>query len=303
MPASSLIFLVIVALWAAYLVPSAIHRRRHAAEARVEDRDSEAMRVVVRQGSAPGRLAGEQAAAVPGSSRPVLAGSAARPQLEASAAAPVVQEPLVQEPVAQEPRVLVHQPRTSRVVRRRRRLLTSVLGAAMVTWALVLASVAPAWAALVPTAVLALVVVALRRHAAQAPVRVAVATAVVPSPAAPLDGELDDEGAREEVTVLDDLTAQLERELAQELAGRGAAVPSPRPQAPAADASAWEPVEVPLPTYLLKPRARVVRPASSAPLVAPATGPVEVDVEVAPAAPKRGRRVIDVRERARVVNG
>ncbi|WP_432534230.1 hypothetical protein [Kineococcus arenarius] len=298
MPASSLIFLVIVALWAAYLVPSAIHRRRHAAEARVEDRDSEAMRVVVRQGSAPGRLAGEQAAAVPGSSRPVLAGSAARPQLEASAAAPAVQEP-----VAQEPRVLVHQPRTSRVVRRRRRLLTSVLGAALVTWALVLASVVPAWAALVPTAVLALVVVALRRHAAQAPVRVAVATAVVPSPAAPLDGELDGEGVREEVTVLDDLTAQLERELAQELAGREAAVPSPRPQAPAADGSAWEPVEVPLPTYLLKPRARVVRPASSAPLVAPAAGPVEVDVEVAPAAPKRGRRVIDVREHARVVNG
>ncbi|WP_432494355.1 hypothetical protein [Kineococcus auxinigenes] len=302
MPASSLIFLVIVALWAAYLVPSAIRRRRHAADARVEDRDSGAMRVVVRQGSAAGRLAAERAAALPGSSRPVLAGPAARPQLEAPAPAPVAQEA-----VAPEPRVLVHQPRTSQVVRRRRRLLTSVLGAALVTWALVLAAVVPAWAALVPTAVLALVVVALRRHAAQAPVRVAVATAVVPAPAAPVDGEpaggLDGGDAREEVTVLDDLTAQLERELAQELAGRGTAVPSPRPQAPAADGSAWEPVEVPLPTYLLKPRARVVRPASSAPVVAPAAGPVEVDVEVAPAAPKRGRRVIDVREHARVVNG
>ncbi|WP_432486590.1 hypothetical protein [Kineococcus sp. SYSU DK018] len=300
MPASSLIFLVIVVLWAAYLVPSAIRRRRHAAEARVGDRDSGAMRVVVRQG--PAALG--QAAVVPGSSRPVLAGPAARPQLAASAAAaptaPVV-PPVA--PVAREPRVLVQQSRTSRVVRRRRRLLGAVLAAAAVTWVLVLASVAPAWAALVPTAVLALVVVALRRHAAQAPARLVVPTAVVPAPATV---------AEEEVSVLDDLTAQLERELADEVtrvtaaaSAAAATVPAPRPETPAAAAgegSSWEPTEVPLPTYLLKPRARVVRPAAGAPVTAPAAGPVEVDVEVA-APSVRGHRVIDVRDHARVVNG
>ncbi|WP_337059244.1 hypothetical protein [Kineococcus sp. G2] len=296
MPASSLIFLTIVVLWAAYLVPAAIRRRRHAGEARVGDRDSEALRVVVRQGSAPAERPGALAVS---SSRPVLAGPVPHPQLTA----PVAPAPAPAPAPAAAPRVLVQQSRASRVVRRRRRLLGAVLGAAVVTWALVLASVAPAWAALLPTAALALVVVALRRHAAAAPAPVLVPTAVVPAPAAPAE-----DAGRAGGTVLDELTAQLERELAEELAAARTAAdgavpaPRPRPEAPAAaaDGAGWEPAEVPLPTYLLKPRARLVRPARAG---APVAGPVEVDVQVTPAPSVRGRRVIDVREPSRVVNG
>ncbi|WP_432574950.1 hypothetical protein [Kineococcus sp. SYSU DK005] len=292
MPASSLIFLVIVLLWAAYLVPAAIRRRRHAADSRVGDRDSAALRVVVRQGSAP---APGTAAVPPASSRPVLA-AAARPQLPAAARGPA-QAPAdeVAAPVpagAREPRVLVRQGVDGRVLRRRRQLLGTVLGATVLAWVLALAAVVPAWAALLPTAALALVVAALRRHAAQAPARVVLPTAVVaPARAAVVE---------EPGSVLDELTAQLERELAEELAAAAVPAPRPEPAAPAA-AGTWEPTEVPLPTYLLKPRARVVRPATTA---APAARvDVDVEVEAVPAPSVRGRRVIDVRERARVVNG
>ncbi|WP_432496263.1 hypothetical protein [Kineococcus gypseus] len=314
MPASSLIFLVIVLLWAAYLVPAAIRRRRHATDARVADRDSAALRVVVRQGSAPALAS----AAAPASSRPVLAAGPARAQLSAARpgtpAAPAAPAAPVR-PAGAQPRVLVRQARTSRVVRRRRQLLLGVLGATVLAWALVAAALAPVAAALLPTAALGLVVAALRRHAAQAPARAVVPTAVVApaaraattaEPVAPVVPVVP--VAPEAASVLDDPTARPEREPAGEPA---AAVPAPRPQpqAPAADGT-WEPAEVPLPTYLLKPRARVVRPAAHPVAAAAGARPVlEVDVELAgaaaPAPSVRARRVVDVREheRARAVNG
>lgn len=53
MPPSSLIFAVIVAVWAAYVVQHWIHRREHVATARSVDRFSEAMRVLERRQRRP----------------------------------------------------------------------------------------------------------------------------------------------------------------------------------------------------------------------------------------------------------
>ena len=53
MPPSSLIFAVIVAVWAAYVIQHWVHRREHVATARSVDRFSEAMRVLERRQRRP----------------------------------------------------------------------------------------------------------------------------------------------------------------------------------------------------------------------------------------------------------
>ncbi|MEZ0491261.1 hypothetical protein AB2L28_03320 [Kineococcus sp. TBRC 1896] len=255
MPASSLIFLTIIALWAAYLVPNAIRKHRRTAEARQADRDSEAMRVVVRRGSAPvGQAlaaAAVSAAAVGASSRPVLAPPAAVPGPSAAQPAPVAVRR------ASSPRP------ASAVVTRRRRLLATAVVLAVAGWALVAAGLAPGWSGAVPTAGLLLVVGALTRHGAAAPARPGLRPAT-PAVVLPL--------ARP--------------------TGLRTTIPAPRDERPSplADDRGWAPVPVPLPTYLLKDRARTWDPVS--PAVAEAAGRAVVEEP----------RFIDLREPARVVN-
>ncbi|WP_432561346.1 hypothetical protein [Kineococcus sp. SYSU DK003] len=253
MPASSLIFLVIIALTAAHLVPNAIRKHRRTASARQADRDSEAMRVVVRRNSAPVgnalAAAAVNAAALGSSSRPVL--GAGPKTVSADTPSPkVTLKPL--------------RSGTSRVVARRRRLLATAAGLTVVGWGLVAAGVAPWWSGVVPTLGLALVLGALSRHGAAAPARVAapaVASTVVIS--------------------------------AQRPVRRAATIPAPRVDRPAAAVpeQGWEPVAVPLPTYLLKDKARTWE------LPPPAAERVEVVEDDEPT------QVIDLREHARVVNG
>ena len=54
MQSSSLIFLVIIAIWAAYLLQHWVRRREHLATARSVDRFSDAMRVLERRTPLPG---------------------------------------------------------------------------------------------------------------------------------------------------------------------------------------------------------------------------------------------------------
>lgn len=258
MPASSLIFLTIIALWAAYLVPNAIRKHRRTAEARQADRDSEAMRVVVRRGSAPvGQAlaaAAVSAAAVGASSRPVL-GSSAVPAAGQSVSSTSPRKSL--------PRS------TSRVVARRRRLLATAAALTVLGWCLVVAGAAPWWSGALPTVGLLLVVAALTRHGASAPAR-ADARPATPTVAIPL--------ARP--------------------AGLRAGVPAPRDERPSplADDRGWAPVPVPLPTYLLKDRARTWDPVS------PAVAAAEAAEAAARRAALEETQVIDLRETARVVN-
>ncbi|MEZ0166634.1 hypothetical protein AB2L27_17895 [Kineococcus sp. LSe6-4] len=268
MPASSLIFLTIIALWAAFLVPNAIRRHRRTAEARQADRDSEAMRVVVRRGSAPVgealAAAAVSAVAVGSSSRPVLGPSPA-PATPSLRSVPALPSP------SSGPVAPVASPRAgSRVVARRRRLLASAAGVTAVGWALVVAGAAPWWSGAVPTLGLLLVVAALTRHGASAPARRAV------RPAAP--------------------AATLPR---ARPSGPRVTVPAPRDERPSplAEDRGWAPVPVPLPTYLLKDRARTWDPVSPA-VAAAAT----VDGSDLHAGAEEDTRVIDLREHARVVN-
>ncbi|WP_432520375.1 hypothetical protein [Kineococcus sp. SYSU DK006] len=286
MPASSLIFIVIIVLWAAYLVPAAIHKHRRAASARTGDRDSQAMRVVVRR--APAAVPGSAAAPLPAalsapSSRPVLAAG------PAPAALPPVQAPVraaVQVAAASVPAPRAGGP--SRVVVRRRRLLATAVALTAAGWVLVATGLAPWVCGAVPSAGLLLVVAALSRHGAGAPARTAAparageATAVLPAvrPGLP------------PVALHPEPRAGVDA---------GVPVPAPREQ-PAASAPApaaapapgWQPVPVPLPTYLLKDKA---------PHLAPAAAADREQERSAVAVDDEPTQVIDLREHVRVVNG
>jgi hypothetical protein len=263
-PASSLIFLVIVVLWAAYLVPGAIRKHRRTASARQADRDSQAMRVVVRRGSAPVGSALAAAAANAASAHTAVAGSSSRPVLgpgprALTGSAPVPARPASPAPVRA----------TSAVVRRRRRLLASVAALTVLGWSLVAAGAAPLVTGVLPTLGLVLVVAVLSRHGASRPARPVVAPVRV-TEARP--------------------TPRVVRPAAPTVP---AAVPAPREErtSPLAGDRGWQPVPVPLPTYLLKDKApRAVPPL---PAVAVVPGLDEDDVPT---------RVIDLREHARVVN-
>lgn len=67
MQPSSLIFLVIVAIWVAYLIQHWVRRREHLATARSVDKFSEAMRVLERRNPLPTTLPSEASSSAPGS--------------------------------------------------------------------------------------------------------------------------------------------------------------------------------------------------------------------------------------------
>jgi len=269
--ASSSIFLVIIALWAAYLVPGAIKRRRRTASARIADRDSAALRVVVRRAGTASAATGPGTlpVALETSSRPVLGGATA-PALPAAAGARSAAAGATGATGSATPAGR----RGTDVVRRRRRLVLVLLVLAA-TGALAGAlDLVPALPALLPSLALLLVLGALARHGASrtsAPVVVA-----HPEPvAAPVGAAAPAPVAAADVTTV--LPAQREAPAA--------------PAAPAAEGS-WEPVAVPLPTYLLKPKAPK---APERPLPAPV--PVAaVHVDETPTV------LIDLREGARAVN-
>ncbi|ABS05147.1 conserved hypothetical protein [Kineococcus radiotolerans SRS30216 = ATCC BAA-149] len=266
-PASSLIFLVIVVLWAAYLVPNAIRKHRRTASARQADRDSQAMRVVVRRGSAPVGSA-LAAAAVNAASAHAVAGSSSRPVLGPGpralpGAAPVPARVPAPAPVRT----------TSAVVRRRRRLLASVAALTALGWAAVALVSAPWGVGALPTLGLLLVVAVLSRHGAARAAR----------PVAPAAARFPE--ARP--------TPRVVRPAARAPRTAPAAVPGPREErtSPLAGDRSWQPVAVPLPTYLLKDKAPYAVPPL--PAVALVPGVDEDDVPT---------RVIDLRDHVRVVN-
>ncbi|NIZ91094.1 hypothetical protein [Kineococcus rubinsiae] len=266
MHASSSIFLVIIALWAAFLVPGAIKRRRRTASARIADRDSAALRVVVRR---PGTAAPAAPAllALEPSSRRVLGGSVVR----AAASTPI--------PGATAARALPVAPAATRtsgaVVQRRRRLVLLLLAASVAGGVAGAAGAVPVLLAAVPALALLLVLAALARHgAARTAAAPVVVTTVLPAaPAQRTAPPVVQTPAEADVTAV--LPAQREPELV--------------PAAPRAEEGSWEPVAVPLPTYLLKPKA----PERPLPRPVPAAA---VHVDDTPTV------LIDLREQARAVN-
>jgi hypothetical protein len=259
---SSLIFLILIAIWAAYLLQHWIRRREHLATARSVDRFSDAMRVLERRSMLP-----DLAVSAP---RPrsyaVSPARPSRPEVVVKCAQTV--KPEVQEAPAV---ARTHPPvRPTRVVHARagvsaRRvrglsLLASFL-LALVVSPLAALSLLPWWSALVVAATLMADVFVLRlaavseRSAGRAEAR-ARRSASGPAPAAARRPAYFD--AESESRVESDIESEYDAETpydAQAPVARSVEMAQPT-QAPAeVDPSGWAPVPVPPPTYTLKAKA------------------------------------------------
>ncbi len=248
MQPSSLVFLVIIAIWAAYLLQHWVRRREHLAMARSVDRFSDAMRVLERHTPLP-----EFAARPP------------RPEVVVKRAkAPIPNVPT-------RPAAAVRPTRTFNVLagvsaRRVRGLsLLASLSLALVGSPLAAFSVLPWWSVLVAVAVLVADGVwlrhvavseratgrakALAHRSAAAPARSATRYSAAPE----LEPEPEVEPEPEPEVEVAPLVAG-----ADEVAEPAATVAEPNAEAvPSgwADPSGWAPVPVPPPTYTLKARA------------------------------------------------
>lgn len=247
---SSLIFVVIVAIWAAYLLGHWIRRRDQVATARSVDRFSEAMRVLERRPavrSVPLSRPNPRSYVVAPTQRPA-------PSVTVKRAAAVTRP----EP-RPEPRRPQSGPRTSRRARQVRGLsLLGLLVATPVVWLLAAATAAvPWWAGVLVTLALLGVVSELRRSARRARRARAV--------------------ARRRDTTERRTVARARRETRREVVGqlvtsrRGAGQTelattaghtATRPDDAGGSSTTeagWQPVPVPPPTYTLKPKAPAVR--------------------------------------------
>ncbi len=298
-----MIFLAIVVLCGAYLVPAALRHRKAVASARVGDRNSGSIRVVVARAAAarpePAAVAGGRAALVAPSSRPMLTSGPTPAATQRVSSAVGVAARATARPG--EPRVR-HRARPSgaSVVRRRRRLLALVsllvpagLGCAaagLLPWVVGVATVA---------APLALLVLFVRQPAVRAGARPAVVPATPTARTVPVVREPLAATAPVVTPPVAGSVVPAQREHPGATAGAAgaaggpgatgepdpASAPTPAPTLDPAVAG-WAPVPVPLPTYLLKPKAE----------------PVLAPVAPAPPAAVEETVVIDLREPARAVN-
>lgn len=230
---SSLIFVVIVAGWAAYLVPAWVRRREQLAAGRTQDRHSSGSRVLEpRRPSAHGEGGA--------STSPILL----RPATGDPDLAPDPSEDVVH---------LHLQPSAAaRAARRRLTILLALLALTAVGAGLTFLPQVPWWAAVPASALLVLDILAIlvtapgrrgRRRDAQvdspsaAPAAMHTPSAPMPAPSLPLaDGE-----ATQEIPVVTNRQAVVPAAVAE--------------QAQDTREGTWTPVPVPLPTYALKPAA------------------------------------------------
>lgn len=279
---SSVIFLVVIGLWAAILVPYWLRRREDLSTSRTADRFSAAMRVLSHREERDD--ASRERAVVP-----VLRS----PRLEQLPAAD--DDDL--EPVPARLPVAPSSPRPRRVRAAAGVLLLAALVAVPVLTALAFAGVLLVWAPMPAAAVVVALVLGLRataRRGRRAPAP-AVEGVVHEPVAADVVDEVDDD--EEPVPVRDELfdedahrrqedDARIRR-LAEE-AARAADVPYREPEP-----GEWTPVQVPLPSYLLKPHARPAwqgRAQPALPVASPAPARVaDVDEDDIPtyAPPRR----------------
>ena len=276
MQPSSLIFLVIIAIWAAYLLQHWIRRREHLVTARSIDRFSEAMRVLERRTalseatmSAPSPRSYAVSPARP--SRPEVVVKRAQPSVAASsprvAAAPVQSGRAFQAPGGLSGRWL------------RGLSLLGSLALLVVVTPLALLGAVPGVSVLLAVAVLVLDLAWLRRAAhvdragrrttarparrareqAAPTARPAAATATAAAretrtaPAAPAPAGAEDDAGDERP---------------YDVQGAQAEAPPVKPGVDTVSASGWQPVPVPPPTYTLK---------AKAPAPVPAPAPVVVE--------------------------
>lgn len=299
MQPSSLVFLVIIAVWAAYFVQYWVRRREHLATARSVDQFSESMRVLERRSPLPAsNLSTPQPR-----SYAVTPARVARPQVLVKRAetAPTL-------PAASTAPLVEDEATTPRTPSSARRTRAAIMLGALAT--VVVASTLVALA-LVPLAVLAVPVVAVggaltwsradaqaqrrarlaarrdsrptsRASQTRSPEQTAADAAPVPAPVATstpaaVEAEIADEvptsdpvATRGELYDVQAVETSLRRPAAATAVAEPVAAASVAPPRPLVDEDdiplTWDPVPVPRPTYTMK--ARVTRPApTSADLV------------------------------------
>ncbi|MEO8556884.1 MAG: hypothetical protein ABI474_09455 [Actinomycetota bacterium] len=256
---SGLIFLVIIAIWAAYLLQHWVRRREHLATARSVDRFSDAMRVLERRIPLP-----ESDLSLPQPrSYSVSPARSSRPEVVVKRAQP--QTPTVRErPAAPSHSVgLFHA--LARMPMRRVRGLSFLASLSLAVVVSVLAgfSVLAWWSVLIAVATLAATVASLRHaavaeRAAHRPGLPARASTVAPVRSASA-GAVARTAARGEPVVAP--TADGAADLS-ELGETAAATEAVSPAE--VDLTGWAPVPVPPPTYTLKAKAERPAPVATA---------------------------------------
>lgn len=238
MDPSSLIFVVIIAIWAAYLLGHWVRRRDQLATARSIDRFSAAMRVLERRAPVPPALIAPSRAYVMAPAPPLSFAPPARTSVRHVGLSPDVRV-------------------------RRTRLLATMVGLTSAGWLLFALAALSWWVAVVPTLGLVGLLVLLGTTGRRQYQRHALVQRRVAAPV-----------GRESVrSVVGQVVAAREERLAQSSLRAAAAVPVVEPVVvepvvvePVVIENGWQPVPVPPPTYTLKPKATpVVRPQAPPP--------------------------------------
>lgn len=266
---SGLIFLVIIAIWAAYLLQHWIRRREHLVSARSIDRFSDAMRVLERRTALP-----EATMSVPAPrSYAVSPARPSRPEVVVKRAEPSA--PSAPERIS----VPVQSTRTFRALggmsgRRVRGLsLLASLVLLVVVTPLAAFGALSGWSFLFAVAVLALDLAWLRRAAQverarrRTTSRPARRERLQPTPAARTVTVATTTTARESHAVAAPAAADAGTQEAGEAQD---ADPEPAPQVDTVVGTGWQPVPVPPPTYTLKAKAE-------RPVAVPVTGSPSVE--------------------------
>jgi hypothetical protein len=289
---SSLVFLAIIGVWAAYLVPTWLRRRVHFAQARARDRFSASARVLHRRSRSG--LGRPSTAAVLSSPAAVSADDVVDEVLpkHGARASRVGEADRARARSAQREAHIAHATSVERArlaAARRARVMVSLLLFSGVAWAVSLTTASPIWVSAPPSVMLLVHMMAARVAAVRSRRTLAVSRA-----------RLAETRRRAEATV----------------AAPAPVVPEAPVAAPAADVEApaaavgddtWVPVPVPPPTYTLKP---VVPRPEPAPLPA-ALPPVAASGRGRGALPRRPEeieRILDLDaaddlETRRAVNG
>jgi predicted small integral membrane protein len=249
---SSLIYVAIVAMWAGLLIPMWLRRHEQETEVRSVDRFSTAMRILSRRPAPP-----------PDRRYLVM------PQRPASSTQPLADVPRggVSHRVAaqaREVRAKRSTPRRTgraRLVARRRRLFVGLLGMAVLTLALAAAGALSWWWQLVVDLAVVAFVVHLRAEAkrARAIDRKRGHGRIGPPQAAPRTPVAHPGHPVEAVDVPVRARASVPEDLPEQLTTTGAASSAGGPLV--IDEETWEPVPVPLPTYVTAPVAERPEPA------------------------------------------
>jgi hypothetical protein len=263
---SSFVFVAIVGLWAAHLLPQWIRRRDALGASRGGDRHSTALRVLAprRRPRGGGRSSAPLLPGIPVVSAPVV-----------DAPEPGPASPLAPEPGRAPAALSLAALPGASAARRRRSVLVALTGFTLLSVMGAAAGAVPAFVAVVGVLLLALDLGALRAAAVAGEHRRA-AEAERSRRAA--EGErarrarIAREAARAHAA--DETAADAEVSPGAEVEHLPGAPPAPpAARRPLADEGTWVPVPVPPPTYTLKPVAPRPAPAPLEPALAPAAAP------------------------------